>query len=63
MFFFICFIIDLLFKGAPLPVYYAFRLSMGFGKILLEFNPVDIRDGDTSTPAVAAVEEQVLLVR
>jgi hypothetical protein len=37
---------------------------MGFGKILLEFNPVDIRIHAVNPviPAVAAVEEKVLLV-
>ena len=49
--------------GAPLSVYYAFRLSIGFGKIFFEFNPVDIRTVLSYIPAVAAVEEQILLVR
>jgi len=40
-------------------------LSMGFGQIFLELNPVDIRmhTVDPVIPAVAAVEEKVLLVR
>ena len=53
------------FHRAPLPVYHALGLSIGFWQILLEFNPVDIRNHgvDSWIPAVAAVEEQVLLVR
>ena len=38
-------------------------LSIGFGKIFLEFNPVDIRAVFPWIPAVTAGEEQVLLVR
>jgi len=38
-------------------------LSIGFGQIFLEFNPVDIPGADPWIPAIAAVEEQVLLVR
>ncbi len=42
---------------------YSFRLSIGFGQIFLEFNPVDVTRVDPCIPAVAAVEEQILLVR
>ena len=40
-------------------------LSIGFGYIFLEFNPVDVRmhTGFPWIPAVTAVEEKVLLVR
>ncbi len=36
---------------------------MGFGKMLLELDPVDIRAVFSGVPAVAAGEEEVLLVR
>ena len=51
--------------SAPLSVYYAFGLSIGFGQIFLEFNPVDVRRVAIGIlpPPVSAGEEEVLLVR
>ena len=37
--------------------------TIGIGQIILEFDPVDIRGVDSWIPAVAAVEEEILLVR